>query len=165
MSQLAGLLLDRGDHKQAVEWLTKAIASDPDSSVLAAHLAEAHWRAGQADDAATAWRRAAELAPPAEQVSLAVSLMRRATEILDPANPRLRLDYAEMLVSAGAARECLDQLAAAERLNNALPAESLLRFNESEVRRLALLRAWGRTLTDSPSAQPAGTRREASNSP
>ena len=153
MSQLAGLLLDRGDHKQAVEWLAKAIASDPDSAVLAAHLAEAHWRAGQTAEAATAWRRAAKLSPPAEELRLAVSFMRRATERLDPANPRLRLDYAQMLVLAGAVRECLDQLAAAEGLNNALPAESLLRFNESETSRLAMLRAWGRAIWDSPSAR------------
>ena len=63
-----------------------------------------------------------------------------AAVALDPANARLRIDYAEALLAAGLSPQASDELATAERLNARLPADSSYRLDEGERAHLAQLR-------------------------
>ena len=143
MCDLAWLLRDKGAYPQALRWLRSAIALDPHSPTLHAHLGETYWAAGDTGEAARAWRQSAQLATPNPA---ALKSMSRSAVELNPMDARLRLEYAQMLVFHGEARACLEQLAAAEDIDKALYPESLLHFNTAERRHIAMLRAWAEAI-------------------
>jgi len=70
----------------------------------------------------------------------AILHMAKAVE-LNPMDARLRIDYAELLASAGRAADCLRHLDAAENIDSQLFPESLWRLSDAErehIRRLRL---------------------------
>jgi O-antigen ligase/tetratricopeptide (TPR) repeat protein len=141
MSDLAWLLQSRGDYAHAAEWLRKAIEMDGKSYVLQAHLGEVLWQSGRPDEAAEAWRKSAELAPWNQGLSMSLDSMAHAAEVLNPMDTRLRLEYAKMLLAVGWTEKCARQLAEAEKIDQSLPPESLLRFSASERRGIEMLQA------------------------
>jgi putative PEP-CTERM system TPR-repeat lipoprotein len=70
---LAALATARGDGKQTLDLLRRAVAAAPDNAVALAHLAEAEERAGNSSEAAALLERAVEKAPnfPAPRLVLA----------------------------------------------------------------------------------------------
>ena len=162
MSDLAWLLQSKGDYPQAAAWLDKAIASDSSSYVLRERLAEVDWLSGRMTEAADAWRGAAGLMPQDELLSMSLAKMKLAAEKLNPMDQRLRLDYAEILLAAGRTHWGVMQLAAAERINESLPGESLLRFNAAERRRVEMLGARAAAVSVLRAGQKPGVRAPAS---
>jgi predicted TPR repeat methyltransferase len=53
----------RGDPREAIDFLSRAMAIRGDDATLCGHLASAHMACGNADDAIANWRRALEIAP------------------------------------------------------------------------------------------------------
>jgi O-antigen ligase len=140
LSQAARRSYVEGHYAQAAEFLRMAVDVDWNSPLLFGYLGDACWLASQADQAAAAWRRAAELAPRRSWVDEALECMARAVE-LNPQDPRLRLQAAAMYVKAGRVADGLNAIKAAEKIDAALPADSLMRFDADEQREVRMLRA------------------------
>ncbi len=140
LSQAARRAYWEGDYAQEAEYLRMAVDIDESSPVLFGYLGDALFLAGQADQAAAAWRRAAELAPSGDWVNEALTSMDQAVA-LNPQDPRLRLQAAVLYIQAGKAADGLNEIKAAEKINAALPADSLMRFDADEQKELHRLRA------------------------
>jgi len=108
--------------------------------------------AARADPKNPAWHRLSaqiahdsiELAPGtrvsfrSDENSMLTS-MAQALE-LDPQNAGLRIEYAEMLAAAGRGKDCLAQLAEAERIDKAHYPESAFRLSDAERARMDAIR-------------------------
>ena len=136
----------RGQYAEAMRIAGRAATLDEKSATLAAQLGDAAAAGGQNALAHDAWRRAADLAPQAAKSAEALALMSEAVR-LDPMDSRLHVEYARMLCAANRSRECLDQLAAAGRIHDALTAFGLFHpppsaelLTVDELREIDLLR-------------------------
>jgi len=128
-----------GDYQRAVELARWAAELDGLSIQLQLNLAQAAWSAGDLALARQAWSRSAELAGGID-LSQVLAMMDRAVE-LNPVQAQLRIDRAQMLLLAGKSRPALAELDHALWLDRQLPAESVYRLDEVEMRRWHMLKA------------------------
>jgi len=120
----ARLLKDTGrkaDTRQGYAWAIEAIRRDPRNSTN-------HRLAGD-----ILWMSGGDLTEAIHHMSAAV---RR-----DPQSLGMRIELAEKLITAGMGKRALEQLRAAERINNALFPDSIFRLNTAALTRLQALKA------------------------
>ena len=104
----------RGDPREAVDYLGRAMTIRDDDATLCGHLASAHLACGAADEAIAGWRRALELAPDFAaahaklgdaysakgEMESSESSYRKAIE-LTPDDPRAFIGLARVLLFSG----------------------------------------------------------------
>jgi O-antigen ligase len=132
--------MEADDYAKATRLLKEAADKDSRSAALYGYLGNVAWLAGQADEAAAAWRRAAELAPRGPEAAEALACISRAVA-LNPMDLRLRLQAAILYLRANRPAEGLKHIQAAEWIDASLYRESLMRFDPDERRELQMLRA------------------------
>lgn len=130
-----------------------ALAADPDQA--AGHRDEAYRWAREAiarDGANPSYHRLAAgilwpdpRRPLPRDVDTDAAINHAAAAVRrNPQRMRARIDFAQMLLSAGRAKEALAQLDAADEINRRLPADSLFLLGSAERRRVERLRAAAR---------------------
>lgn len=129
-----------GQLDRAAELLARAVEGDRDSYFLRVRLGDVYHDLGRRREADAAWLAAARRAPSDDEAAEALEHMNRAVA-LDPQNHRQRVDLAEMYCDAGRPDPCQAELAAAERINEALIGESVERFTSPERARIERLHA------------------------
>jgi tetratricopeptide (TPR) repeat protein len=71
LTGLAELALDRGDHRAAIGYLTRAVKVTPRSSDLRIRLGDAHYKLGELGPARSQYKKAAELGHRSAELRLA----------------------------------------------------------------------------------------------
>jgi O-antigen ligase len=111
----------KADTEQAYRWAKETIRRDPRNSTyhrLAADIL---------------WASPGNLAEAIEHMASAVQR--------DPQSLDMRIEFAEKLVSAGRGKEAIEQLEAAEVINNALLEGSIFKLNADAMAKLGALKA------------------------
>ncbi|MDP6543060.1 MAG: O-antigen ligase family protein [Phycisphaerae bacterium] len=125
-ADIARLLKNTGrntDLEQAYRWAKEAIRRDPRNSTNHRLAAEILW------------------ASPGNSTE-AVEHMARAVQ-RDPQSLSMRIEFAEKLISAGRGKRAMEQLRAAEEINDALLDGSIFKLNTAAMSKLQALKARG----------------------